>query len=167
MRSAGASFAACTDRTNMERSPIHVAWIALALCAGCTPDRPYVPHRELAERILEPPTLAQLPAEQKPKLPNYIDEKPNRDDQYDPAEEMPPPRSGRRLQISQVSALAEPLDRPVTPAREDPAPPIIHHASPSNELTLAAAIDLAYRNSPAIAAARARVDMAQADKEIA
>jgi outer membrane protein TolC len=30
-----------------------------------------------------------------------------------------------------------------------------------------AAIDLAYRNSPAIAAARARVDMAQADKTIA
>jgi hypothetical protein len=48
----------------MERSPIHVAWIALALCAGCTPDRPYVPRRELAERILEPPTLAPLPAEQ-------------------------------------------------------------------------------------------------------
>ena len=51
---------------------------------------------------------------------------------------------------------------------EESAPATTNHAPPSNDdLTLAAAIDLAYRNSPAIAAARARVDMAQADKEIA
>jgi len=151
----------------MERSAIHSAWIALALCAGCAPDRPYVPRRELAERILEPPTLATLPAEEMPPA-TESDGKHNGDDHSEQPEEIPPPRSGRRLRVSQTSALAEPLDRPVPAAREEPAPPVASHsASASDELTLAAAIDLAYRNSPAIAAARARVDIAQADKEIA
>ncbi|HEY2881027.1 MAG TPA: TolC family protein [Pirellulales bacterium] len=76
---------------------------------------------------------------------------------------------GRRLNISQSSALKAPLDPPqaITAEYSTVGDSIdLHSTANADKLTLATAIDLAYRNNPALAAARAKIDMAQAGKDI-
>ena len=176
------------------RSPISFA-IALAVCAGCAAPRPPVPHRELAERILQPPPptvdhpLEELPpADQSPQrdpstnqsnarrsdsrfIPaNYTTTAPADDEtnanaiSNQPAHPYP---FGRRLNISQSRALAEPLDAASAPNSLNDAatrggPPrrtanesaAADSATCGDQLMLATAIDLAYRNNPSIAASR-------------
>jgi outer membrane protein TolC len=172
--------------------------VALALCAGCAAPRPPVPHRELAERILQPPPpTVEHPLEELPPTGQIGQPSP----QSVPRWQRPPSSIGsaersatekgvfnlsaqaqrektaERSQVRLASAMVEPNDlitsgnrsaRTADESRRDSATwPQRGADAGGDQLTLATAIDLAYRNNPSIAASRARVDIAQADKDIA
>jgi outer membrane protein len=159
------------------------------LCIGCAAPYPPVPTHELANRILdqtpahvELPSHGPSPEELPPPKPNLQSSRIRHTSEvvnavaHEPetaessTDDTKAARSdGRRLKITQASALAEPLDRPPPMMRVEDAPPKdIHSESVSaDQITLASAIDLAYRNSPQIQAARAKVDIAHAGKDIA
>ncbi len=173
----------------MQRFQCHWAWLALVLCTGCPAPYPPVPHGELAERILQPPpTHIDLPSQnsERQELPapsRNVNTSPRRslpdvvyavahevDETDSQNENMQRARTaGRRLKISQASALSEPIDHPPPVIQNESSQPTEKNREDEtgNQLTLASAIDLAYRNSPQIQAARAKVDLAQAGKEIA
>jgi outer membrane protein len=143
-----------------------LVWFALALCAGCAAPYPPVPQHELAQRILEPPPVNVDTAPQLMSTPPVA------------ASELSPPdrneESGRKLNISQTSALAAPFDPPPvsnhdvsTQPAEEIGKGISLDSAPAEKLTFAAAIDLAYRMNPSIQSARKRLEIARAGKDIA
>jgi outer membrane protein len=131
------------------------AWgSALAVCAGCPAPYPPVSHYELAQRILDP---SYHPQDELPPLEETLP--PPRPNQNKPPEELPSPNAKRGVnQVEHQTTLktTSSLETSESTASELP-----------NELTLAAAIDLAYRANPMLQAARANIDLAKAGKEIA
>ncbi len=162
----------------------HLTWLALVLCTGCAAPYPRVPHSELAERILDPaPSRIDLPSQNarpdemsqpkdsigqqqrtSPILKAIAEDFDAPDPQYASPTQIRTP--GRRLKISQASALSEPIDHP-PPIVDQSLPPEPNSDASNDQLTLASAIDLAYRSSPQIQAARAKIELARAGKEIA
>src|SRR5262245_1203096 len=146
----------------MRRHGCHWAWLALVLCTGCAAPYPPVPTHELAGRILDPaPQHVELPSrgsspeelpQPKPVSNTQPDHRPSKvmnaiANEPDLAEtlatDVQAARSaGRRLNISQASAFAEPLDRPAPALRVEETIPNEResHTISADQLTLASAI---------------------------
>lgn len=159
------------------RSALRLAWLGLLpLAAGCLPAYPHTPTAMLAGRILDPRPPAQPAVEQVPPPAPASATSP------DPAAqaERPPDRVAPAAFSAVPPALGTTTASATTAPEPLPAPssvvaePIMS-GSPAPErfpeedrpLTLSAAIDLAYRNSPALRTLRARVDVAESGKNIA
>lgn len=186
---------------------------ALVVCAGCPAPYPPVPHQELAERILQPPSPnyqqppgpTDLPAEvTKPHWPDQsvtsargvtanrarvaasgpvangsmsggqmlIGSRNNatgsnvRQASYVQAENLPEPSHGPEdapVPPKSLEPRAQAERRIPETLRADATEGVID----CNTLTLAGAIDLAYRNNPEIQKAHARLNLAHAGKDIA
>ncbi|HEY2881892.1 MAG TPA: TolC family protein [Pirellulales bacterium] len=155
----------------------HLVWFALALCAGCAAPYPSVPQRDLAERILEQPRSNDAASTTMMPLPDPTPQQVPADPLARQIERSSAERNqspGRRLNISQTSAFAAPLDPPSTLEHDGTGPTpegigigIPLASAPVEKLTLAAAIDLAYRMNPAIQSARNRLEIARAGNDIA
>src|SRR5688572_28140634 len=128
-----------------------IAWgAALAVCAGCPAPYPPVSHYELAQRILDPSYHA--PDKYTPATESGTSPRPTPKNE---PEELPRPRSHRPTTPIELSSTEDRLadvsqvqahpaeDRTINPAT---SPADTNEKSPSegsDELTLAAAIDLA------------------------
>jgi outer membrane protein len=168
---------------------------ALALCTGCPAPYPGVPHEELADRILEPPLPAyQQPPDAPPVSPEHVGVPPESQTQANGRAAKSSVRVASAAGISRSDSAASNVrqasfnPREALPAPDDaPVPPNVGGATnppkshdaevvgtpppanliDGNTLTLATAIDLAYRNNPEIQKAHARLNLAHAGKDVA
>lgn len=145
---------------------------ALAVCAGCPAPYPLVPHHELSQRILDPsyqphseddfdygppPTTADKVMSRAALERRRCDPLMETHDTEKEITEGQRPRHSIQLASNESHESTEPVG--------DDEAHLIEEVS--NRLTLAAAIDLAYRANPTLQAARANIEMAKAGKEIA
>lgn len=150
-----------------------IAGVVVALCAGCPAPYPAVPHHELAQRILQPSeVLLEVVSEDmeaaQESHPGRLSAPADARNQIDLPPEPPiherVSTSHPEIQFVKFNS-SEPLPSPSgllpTPAASDSTNSSLH------KLTLAAAIDLAYRASPALQSARAKICLAKAGKQIA
>jgi outer membrane protein len=132
---------------------------ALAVCAGCPAPYPPVSHYDLAQRILDP---SYGPRDELPPIETVSPPHRSSSSPAEP-EELPAPHVIERTKgESRVGSkhasheLPEPIDNSIHEIGAEPS-----------QLTLAAAIDLAYRANPTIQVARANIDLAKAGKDVA
>jgi outer membrane protein len=141
---------------------------ALAVCAGCPAPYPPVSHHELARRILDPSYQSHDEFSQNPlpmgegrvRAPEAIEQHPHPN----------PLPEGEGVRIESEFKLddhrrTQQVSHDSTLQTDDGCNDLIEISA--DELTLASAIDMAYRANPTLQAARANIDLAKAGKEVA